>query len=56
MIIFKLDDERRSRRRPLLTKAIHLLNYCQLKSPSEDPLVISLDEFPPFDWIGCAVD
>ncbi|MBD0314811.1 MAG: type IV secretory system conjugative DNA transfer family protein, partial [Microcoleus sp. T3-bin5] len=46
MIIFKLDDERRSVVGPLLAAAIHLLVVSNLSRPRKDPLVISLDEFP----------
>ncbi len=46
MIIFKLDDERRSVVGPLLAAAIHLLVVSNLSRPRKDPLIISLDEFP----------
>ncbi|MGB3263926.1 MAG: type IV secretion system DNA-binding domain-containing protein [Microcoleus sp.] len=46
MIVFKLDDERRSVVGPLLAAAIHLLVVSNLSRPRKDPLVISLDEFP----------
>lgn len=46
MIVFKLDDERRSVVGPLLAAAIHLLVVSNLSRPRKDPLIISLDEFP----------
>lgn len=46
MIVFKLDDERRSVVGPLLAAAIHLIVVSNLSRPRKDPLIISLDEFP----------
>ncbi|MDF5726164.1 MAG: type IV secretion system DNA-binding domain-containing protein [Rhizonema sp. PD37] len=46
MIVFKLDDERRSVVGPLLAAAIHLMVVSNLSRPRKDPLIISLDEFP----------
>ncbi len=46
IIIFKLDDARRSVVGPLLAAAIHLLVVNNLTEKRKDPLVISLDEFP----------
>ena len=46
IIIFKLDDERRSVVGPLLAAAIHLIVVSNLSRPRKDPLVISLDELP----------
>lgn len=46
IIIFKLDDERRSVVGPLLAAAIHLIVVANLSRPRKDPLIISLDEFP----------
>ena len=46
MIVFKLDDERRSVVGPLLAAAIHLLVVSNLSRPRKNPLIISLDEFP----------
>jgi len=46
IIIFKLDDARRTVVGPLLAAAIHLLVVNNLTEKRKDPLVISLDEFP----------
>jgi len=46
MIVFKLDDERRSVVGPLLAAAIHLIVVSNLSRKRNDPLIISLDEFP----------
>ena len=46
MIIFKLDDARRSVVGPLLAAALHLEIVANLSKPRQDPLVISLDELP----------
>jgi len=46
IIIFKLDDARRTVVGPLLAAAIHLVVVNNLAEPRKDPLIISLDEFP----------
>jgi type IV secretory pathway TraG/TraD family ATPase VirD4 len=46
MVVFKLDDERRSVVGPLLAAAIHLMIVGNLSHPRKDPLIISLDELP----------
>lgn len=46
LIIFKLDDERRSVMGPLLAAAIHLCIVANLSVPRRDPLAIFLDELP----------
>jgi type IV secretion system protein VirD4 len=46
MIIFKLDDERRSVVGPLLAAAIHLCVVKNLATPRQDPILIALDELP----------
>lgn len=49
MVVFKLDDERRSVVGPLLAAAMHLMIVGNLSRPRKDPLIISLDELP-FNW------
>ncbi|MBD2517571.1 type IV secretory system conjugative DNA transfer family protein [Nostoc sp. FACHB-973] len=46
MVVFKLDDERRSVVGPLLAAAMHLMIVGNLSRPRKDPLIISLDELP----------
>jgi type IV secretion system protein VirD4 len=46
IVVFKLDDERRSVVGPLLAAAIHLMIVGNLSTPRKDPLIISLDELP----------
>jgi type IV secretion system protein VirD4 len=46
IVVFKLDDERRSVVGPLLAAAIHLMIVGNLSTPRQDPLIISLDELP----------
>lgn len=46
IIIFKLDDERRSIVGPLLAAAIHLCVVKNLATPRPDPIFIALDELP----------
>jgi type IV secretory pathway TraG/TraD family ATPase VirD4 len=46
MIVFKLDDARRSVVGPLLAAALHLTIVSNLSKPRKDPLIISLDELP----------
>jgi type IV secretion system protein VirD4 len=46
IVVFKLDDERRSVVGPLLAAAIHLMIVGNLSAPRKDPLIISLDELP----------
>jgi type IV secretion system protein VirD4 len=46
LIIFKLDDRRRSVVAPLLATAIHLCVVSNLSQKREVPFVYSLDEFP----------
>jgi type IV secretion system protein VirD4 len=46
MIIFKLDDERRSVVRPLLAAALHLSIVSNLSILRQDPIAIFLDELP----------
>jgi type IV secretion system protein VirD4 len=46
LIIFKLDDERRTAIGPLLAAAIHLCIVSNLSVPRRDPLAIFLDELP----------
>jgi len=46
IIIFKLDDERRSVIGPLLAACIHMAVVGNLASPRETPILISLDELP----------
>jgi type IV secretion system protein VirD4 len=46
IIIFKLDDERRSVIGPLLAAAIHLCIVSNLSTPRQDPIAIFLDELP----------
>jgi type IV secretion system protein VirD4 len=46
MIVFKLDDARRSAVGPLLAAALHLAIVANLSRPRKDPLIISLDELP----------
>ena len=46
MIVFKLDDARRSVVGPLLAAAIHLTIVSNLSKPRKDPLIISLDKLP----------
>ncbi len=46
LIIFKLDDKRRSVIAPLLASAIHLCVVSNLATKRKNPFVYSLDEFP----------
>jgi type IV secretion system protein VirD4 len=46
MIIFKLDDERRSIVGPLLAAALHLSIVSNLSTLRQDPIAIFLDELP----------
>ena len=46
MIVFKLDDERRSVVGPLLAAAIHLAVVKNLSTPRPDPICVFLDELP----------
>ena len=46
LIIFKLDDERRSVIGPLLAAAIHLCIVSNLSTTRQDPIAIFLDELP----------
>ena len=46
MIVFKLDDERRSVVGPMLATAIHLIVVSNLSRPRIDAVMISLYEFP----------
>lgn len=46
MIVFKLDDARRSVVGPLLAAALHLTIVANMSRPRRDPLIISLDELP----------
>jgi type IV secretion system protein VirD4 len=46
MIIFKLDDERRSVVGPLLAAALHLSIVSNLSTLRQDPIAIFLDELP----------
>ena len=46
IIIFKLDDERRSIIGPLLAAAIHLCVVSNLATPRTDPILTVLDELP----------
>lgn len=46
MIIFKLDDERRTAIGPLLAAAVHLAVVKNLSTPRTDPIAIFLDELP----------
>lgn len=46
MIVFKLDDARRSVVGPLVAAAMHMVIVGNLSQPRVDPVLISLDEFP----------
>ncbi len=46
LIIFKLDDARRSVVSPLLAAALHLCIVANLSTPRRDPIAIFLDELP----------
>ncbi len=50
IVVFKLDDERRSVVGPLLAAAMHLMIVGNLSHPRKDPLIISLDELPSLDF------
>lgn len=46
LVVFKLDDERRSVVGPILAAALHLFVVKNLAEPRRDPLIVSLDELP----------
>jgi type IV secretory pathway TraG/TraD family ATPase VirD4 len=46
LIVFKLDDERRTVVGPLLAAALHLSVVKNLSTPRKDPIAIFLDELP----------
>jgi type IV secretion system protein VirD4 len=46
LIVFKLDDERRTMVGPLLAAALHLCVVANLATPRKDPIAIFIDELP----------